>query len=297
MNSAEQQQLTAIGTFSDSTTQDLSDEVIWGSDAPSLANVSNNAEDRGKVVAGVNVSGVAVITARYGDFSPSPTLALTINDTPQRPVSLVVLATPNVIRNDGSDASTLEVRVQAADPTTTVIDGTTVQLQILQNDIVLSSQPLTTVGGIASTSFTTTETGLLQIRATISTDTTISNSTALYATPTLYDVIAGAAFADARVSGSSVLSGGRFGFVLYNLSNRDFALNQFVLSNGSDALLDITDSAVLNGNVLSGGLKLGIIYQLQTDITDQGIEARYYLTDPATGNPFSFGVTFTAPPP
>ena len=77
------------------------------------------------------------------------------------------------------------------------------------------------VATIASTSFTTTETGLLQIKATISTGTTISNSTALYATPTLYDVIAGAAFADAQVSGSSVLSGGRFGFVLYNLSNRD----------------------------------------------------------------------------
>lgn len=297
MDSAEQQQLTAIGTFSDSTTQDLSAEVIWSSDAPGLANVSNNAGDRGRVGAGINVSGVAVITARYGSFNP--TLALTINNTPDRPVSLVVLATPNVIRNDGIDASTLEIRVQAADPTSTVADGTAIEVQILQNDIVLSSQPLVTSGGIASTSFTTTETGLLQIKATtIYNGTTISNNTALYTSATLYDVIAGAAFADAQVSGSSMLSGSRFGFIIYNLSNRNFPLNQFVLLNGSDILLDTgtdTGTAALNGNVLTGGQKLGIIYTLNADVIDQGIVARYYLTDPATGNPFSFGVTFTAP--
>ena len=294
MDSAEQQQLTAIGTFSDSTTQDLTDEVIWSSDAPSLASVSNNAGDRGQVVAGINVSGVAVITASLGSFSPN--LNLTVNNTPQRPVSLVVFSTPNVILNDGLDASILEVRVQAADPADMALDGTAIQLQILQNDIVLTSEPLVTSGGIASTSFTTTETGLLQITATI-TGTAISNSTALYTSDAISDVIAGTAFADAQISGTTVLSGGRFGFILYNLSNRDFALNQFVLLNGSDVLLDTDDPAVLNGKVLTGGLKLGFIYQLEMDITNKGIVAYYDLTDPTTGDHFYPNVIFTAPPP
>ena len=292
LDSAESLRLTAIGDFSDGSSQDLTAKVVWRSDTPGLASVSNNAGDRGQVVAGVNVSGVAVITASYGDFSPSPTLALTINSTPKRPVSLVVLAAPNVIRNDGVDASTLEVRVQAADPNDMVLDGTAIQLQILQNDIVLESQPLVTTGGIASTSFTTTDTGLLQIQASIA-DPILSNSTVLYASPTINDVIVGAGFADTQNIGTLIPAGTRFGFFMFNLSNRDFALQQFELLNGGTPIFITADPADLNGNELSGGLKMGVIYTLLADITDQGIEARYYLTDPATGNPFT--LVFTRP--
>ncbi|HHI93181.1 MAG TPA: hypothetical protein ENK04_06635 [Gammaproteobacteria bacterium] len=292
LDSAEQQQLIASGTFSDGSSQDLTDQAVWSSDAPALAFVNNTSADRGLVEAGVGVSGSVTITASYGGFSP--TLDLTINDTPQRPVSLVVLATPNTILNDGADASLLEIQVLAANPAATVADGTPIELQISQNGTVLSTQNLVTTGGIASTSFTTTENGLLQIQAT-ETGTAISNSTVLYASATIADVIASAAFADAQVSGTTILSGGRFGFFLYNLSNRDFPLLQYELRNGGDILSSTTDPLLLNNNVLSGGLKMGIIYTLPADITDQGIEARYYLTDPASGASFFYRVIYSAP--
>jgi len=292
LDSAEQQQLVATGTFSDGSSQDLTGQAVWNSDAPTLAFVNNTQINRGLVEAGIGVSGNATITASYGGFNP--TLNLTINDTPQRPISLVVLATPNTLLNDGIDASTLEVQVLAANPAATVADGTLIELQIRQNGIVLSTQNLVTTGGIASTSFTTTENGLLQIQAT-EIGTTISNATVLYASATIAEVIAVAAFADIQVSGTTVLGGGRFGFFLYNLSNRDFPLLQYELRNGGDILSSTTDPLLLNNNVLSGGLKMGIVYTLPADITDQGIEARYYLTDPASGATFFYRVVYSAP--
>lgn len=292
LDSAEQLQLTATGDFSDGSNQDLTAETVWSSDFPARAFVSNSPSQQGLVTAGIGVSGIAVITASYGGFNP--TLDLTINDTPQRPVSLIVLATPNAILNDGIDSSTVEIRVQAADPAATVADGTIINLQISQAGVPLSSQNLVTTGGIASTTFTTTQSGLLQLQATVD-STAISNSTMLYSSATIYDVIAGAAFTDAQINGTTVLSGGRFGFFMFNLSNRDFPLARFELLNGPDTLFSTTDINDLNDNVLTGGLKMGIVITLSTDITDQGIEARYYLTDPATGNPFTFSVIFSSP--
>jgi len=207
----------------------------------------------------------------------------------------VVLATPNVLLNDGTDTSTLEVRVQAADPAATVADDTVINLQISQQDgTVLSGQRLGTTAGVASTPFTTTQAGLLQITATVD-GSTISNRTALYSSASIYDVIAGAAFADAKTSGTTVLSGGRFGFFMYNLSNRDFPLLQYELLNGTDVLFSTVDPTYLNGNVLSGGLKMGIIVTLPADITDKGIKAHFDLTDPATGQAFTYSVTYSTP--
>ncbi|HIE33135.1 MAG TPA: hypothetical protein EYP81_03705, partial [Thermodesulfobacteriaceae bacterium] len=204
LDSAEQQQPVATGTFSNGSSQDLTDQAVWSSDVPTLAFVNNTPINRGLVEAGIGVSGNATITASYGGFNP--TLNLAINDTPQRPISLVVLATPNTLLNDGADTSTLEIQVLAANPAATVADGTLIELQTSQNGIVLSTQNLLTTGGIASTSFTTTESGLLQIQAT-ETETTISNTTVLYASATIAEVIPVAAFADIQVSGTTVLSG------------------------------------------------------------------------------------------
>lgn len=279
LDSAEAQQLIAWADFDDATSQALGTQVIWESDRPDLATVSNQAADRGQVVAGIGVSGSAVISARFGGLSAE--LPLTINNTPQRPVSLVVLATPNALLNNDSDPSIIEVRVRAADPGASVADNTVVTLQVSQAGISLASQPLVTTGGIASISLTATETGLLQIEASIG--STLSNTTALYSTNDLFEVIAGAAFDDAPAGSNALPSGTRFGFFMFNLSNRDFPLHEFKLFNNGGVLHSTNASAELNGNELSGGLKIGIIYTLTTDITANNMEGRYYLTNPATG--------------
>lgn len=293
LDSAEQLQLTVLGDFSDSSSQDISAAVIWSTDAPELASVSNNATDRGLVLAGINVSGIVVITASYGGSGAS--LSLTINDTPTRPVSLTVVATPNVINNNGIDASTVEIRVLAAAPGDNVDDGTAITLQISQAGTVLGSQTLVTTNGLASTSVTATETGLLQIEASID-GTTLSNQTVMYTSPTIYDVIAGAAFANILPSGNQILTGSRFGIFMFNLSNRTFPLLGYELRNGTDIVYSTSAAQDLNNNQLTGGLKIGAIYTTEQDLVNQGIEARFYLTDPATGDPITFRVPFTTAP-
>jgi len=116
--------------------------------------------------------------------------------------------------------------------------------------------------------------------------------TALYASSNITAVITGDAFADTVISGTQILNGARFGFLIQNISSRDSPLLRY----DRDILVSTTDPLDLNNNVLTGRLKLGIIITLDIgDFTNQGVEARYYLTDPATGSPFFFGVTFTSP--
>ena len=67
-------QLTAIGSFSDNSTQDISGSVVWGTSTPSIAIVSNIAGNMGKI-SSVAV-GTANITATYGVRVGSAILAV-----------------------------------------------------------------------------------------------------------------------------------------------------------------------------------------------------------------------------
>jgi hypothetical protein len=68
-------QFTAIGTFSDSSTQDLTAQVIWSSAKPSVATVSNMPGSRGRA-SGV-APGSATIKASLGTDSGTATLTVT----------------------------------------------------------------------------------------------------------------------------------------------------------------------------------------------------------------------------
>ncbi len=69
------EQLTATGTFSDGTTQDLTASVTWISSAPTLVTVSNAAGSQG-LVTGSGV-GSATITATLGGVSGATTVTVT----------------------------------------------------------------------------------------------------------------------------------------------------------------------------------------------------------------------------
>lgn len=66
---------TATGTYSDSTTHDLTDQVAWTSNDTSIATISNAAPDRG-VATGVN-AGTATVTAAFGGKSGATQLTVT----------------------------------------------------------------------------------------------------------------------------------------------------------------------------------------------------------------------------
>jgi len=69
------QQFKAIGTFSDSTTQDITDTVHWTSSAGTLATVSNTAGGQGLATA--IASGTVTINAVSGSISGSANLNIT----------------------------------------------------------------------------------------------------------------------------------------------------------------------------------------------------------------------------
>jgi uncharacterized protein YjdB len=72
-----QRQFTAIGTFSDSSTQDLTQQVTWASSNATVATVSNAAGSKG-LANGIAAGGPVTVTASIG--AVSDTANLTVSD-------------------------------------------------------------------------------------------------------------------------------------------------------------------------------------------------------------------------
>jgi len=107
------QQFSATGTFSDSSTQDISASVTWGSSNSSVATISNLAGSNGK--ASSLAAGSTTITAVSGGISSSASLTV----TSARLVSIALLP--------ANQATALGTPVQFS-ATGTFTDGTTQDL-------------------------------------------------------------------------------------------------------------------------------------------------------------------------
>jgi hypothetical protein len=112
------QPFTATGTFSDASVRDLTDQVIWASSEPNVAQISNAAGSHGVATAG-SATGTTQITATLAGVSGATTLTVTsavlvsISVTPVAPSvpagrTQVLTATATF-----SDASVLDVTRQA----------------------------------------------------------------------------------------------------------------------------------------------------------------------------------------
>ncbi len=291
--SGESVRLSAVANFSDDSSQPLDYDVVWSSLDPALASVGNTADSRGVVVAASNAAGSVSIRAGYAGLSAEQWLDITFE--PQRPVSLVVLPSPNVLRNDDSDSSRITLRLRAAGATATVADGTLVAVSVSQDGQALFSTTVSTSGGEAGFDFTTTASGLLLIEARVAGGEVVGRGL-LYASGQPLVVVIPAAFADAERIDGVVQAGARLGFFLFNTSNRPIPLQGFVLENGDTELLAISDPAQLNGGWLAGGMQLGFIVTLGEAVVDQGLGAHYLLVDPSSGLVARFGVVFSTPP-
>jgi len=67
-------QFTATGTYSDSTTQDLTTQVAWSSSSPGVATISNASGSKG--LATSVAAGTTIITATLGSVSGNTTLTV-----------------------------------------------------------------------------------------------------------------------------------------------------------------------------------------------------------------------------
>ncbi len=161
------QQFTATGTFTDSSTQDITQTVRWSSDTTSVAIISNAADQVG-LATSVGI-GTATITATSGAISGSTTLTVTaaslvsIVVTPANP-SIALGATQGFTATGAfTDGTTQELTsaTWASDtPGTATIDNTGLATSVAQGTANISA----TSGGVTgSTVLTVTAAQLISI--------------------------------------------------------------------------------------------------------------------------------------
>ncbi|MDM8001737.1 MAG: Ig-like domain-containing protein [Bacteroidota bacterium] len=106
-NPDQTQQFTATGTYSDSTTQDLTTQVVWSTDDPAIATISNGAGTNGLATA--VSSGSVTVTASRGGRTATATFNVNAADIDKPYITNVKLLPPLVI-------GTTRVRVTFSEP-------------------------------------------------------------------------------------------------------------------------------------------------------------------------------------
>jgi uncharacterized protein YjdB len=157
------QQFTAIGTYSDGSTQNLTSAVKWTSSPTTVATVVPTSG----LAAGVGI-GTATITATSGSINASATLnvgqptLVSLAITPANPSFALGTTQPFTATGTYSDGSTLDLTNSA---TWTTTDNTiaTVNAQGLVTSVALGSTSVTATSGLISGSTTLTITPALLV--------------------------------------------------------------------------------------------------------------------------------------
>ena len=287
------QNIRATGTYSDSSTQDISNDVTWISSADNIASVSNAATSKGEAIG--YADGSADLTAFLNDIT-STALTLTIFSDPNAAISISAHASPNVILNDNTDSTILSATIQPADITGIIPDGTQVVFIVTDNGVI-STTTVGTVNGVATLSISSINTGFISVEAQIQ-GSTLTSTTNVLSTTSFLNVISRAVLSEPIYVNDTYLVGSRFGLFMQNLSNRDFNIAEFQILNNDVHLPDSpTPGDVFDDGILSAGELLWAIYLVDTldaEIVNGGvITTLFYLTDPASGITFGFGANFT----
>lgn len=289
LKSGTEQTLTVTGQFNNGSSQDVSQQVVWQSSDAAVASVSNATDNHG-LVTGVAAGSVTLTANLLGLSAP---LNLTVTADPAAPVSVSLVATPNVILADGMDSTTLAIAVQAAEAGSVVPDTTTVNVQITDGTGVLSSSSVTTFNGVASVTLTANTAGVVVVSATVA-GTTLASSTQVSAVADFSEVIGVIAATKVDIdSVNGILnSGSRLGLFVVNLSNRTFDIEAFSFYYGGQQLLGVTGSQ-LQVTQLPGGGSTGFMVVTSSDAVLANASSIYSLREPDTDTAFDVGILFT----
>ena len=287
MNVGTRQTLTATGHFSDNSTLDISERVIWSSSDNSIVTVSNAELDKGRVTA--LDSGNASITASLGTITGSA--SLTINNDPNAPISLSITSTANVILNNGSDSTTITVTLKPASDSGSIADNTPINIAITEGGNS-SSQTIQTNNGSASFVLSSNYSGFIQIQASVA-NSNINASSYIFSTTGFSNVIVAAGLKYTIYENSTLKAGSWFTLLVENLSSRNFTIDQYETNNGLAS--EIYAGADIDDGTLNGGESHGIIVTIESDQPDNGINSELILTDDSTAQQFSIFTIFTTP--
>ena len=284
------QNIIATGTYSDSSTQDISNDVTWISSDTSVAAISNAITNKGESIG--YIAGNSTITASLSGVT-SPDLILTITSDPNAAISISANASPNVILNNGSDITTITATVRPA-AISGVIASTPIDFVVTDNGISTTTT-VNTINGIATLDITSSNEGFITVETQIQTST-LTSSTSLLSTTNFTNVLSRAVLIEPIYNGSYLI-GSRFGLFMRNLSNREFTILEFqALNNGAHLNGSPTPGSAFSNEILSAGEFIWAIYVVDEDITNGGvITTRFILTDPTSGSTFGFEANISPP--
>jgi hypothetical protein len=290
-------QYSATGHFSDGSTQDLTEAVTWSASDEQLATISNatgNGRHKGLALgirSQASGSGSTTITATINVNNEiiEATTDLTVDYVPDKPIAVVATASPNVILNDGLDATTISLDVKAASQGFTVPDSTIVDITITEGSALLSDDSVTTVNGEAQITLTSDTEGFIVLTASVR-GSDVTNHTVILSTPSFANVFGEIALAQVNVDGTTVLADSKLVYFIFNFSNREFTINEFNFYAN-----DVPDPAYqdLTTVPLSGGQIFGRGIIFDQDVQQaSSFSLEFVLNEPISPSDFSLSAFY-----
>jgi uncharacterized protein YjdB len=295
LNVTSSQLLTAIGSFSDSSTQDVSSEVNWLSGDTNIVSIGNAKLDKGFVRA--LSAGTVNISASLRDINSLP-VPLEIILNPNVPRALNLSVQPNLILNDSNDAAQIRLILVPSTEAGVIADGTPITLTITEG-ATSRDVNLVTTNGVVDYSLTSSYDGFISLSATAS---DYSVSSGLSSTNKLTNSFYIAGQGSVVYEDNTLRTGSFFYLFLRNLTNRVFIVDQinfgYLDPNNSNAFVNFPESPITSGRFISDGdLTAGefnfIGYELESDVEASEYVITYLFSDGNSDTSFKLYNTFS----
>lgn len=287
--------MVATANYSDASTQNVSSQVNWLSSDVNIASIGNNVADKGKIK-GLSIGNVTITASLNGIVASAIPLEITLN--PNLPKALNLSVQPNIILNNNSDSSQVNLALVPSAQGGVIADGTAVALTITEGDDT-RVENLETVNGSVSYSLQSTYDGFITLSANAG-DFTVSSG--VLSSDTLKDALIARGQSNVVYEDNELKAGSVFYMLLRNLSNRVFNIEQIDIGYVvGDSIISFGDSPLTEGQYISdGSLTAGeftyIGYQLDNDTEASIYIISYLFSDPVSGNRFSLDGIFNFGP-
>jgi uncharacterized protein YjdB len=285
---------TAIGHFSDSSTQDVSSQVNWLSSNVNIASVGNTKLEKGLVNA--LSAGIVDISASHSGIN-SPPIALKITLNANLPKAINMRVQPNIIINNSTDAAQVDFVLLPTADGGVIADGTPITLTITEGSTNRNVDLVTTNGAVGY-SLQSSYDGFISLSAS-SSDYTVTSG--LSSTDSLSDAISSTGSSNGVYENNTLQQGSVFFVLSRNLTNRVFNIEQINIGyrdpNNANTFINFPESPITAGAAISNGdLTAGefnfIGYELNNDIEASIYIISYVISDNQSNQVFGLINTF-----
>jgi hypothetical protein len=285
---------TAIASFSDSSTLDVSSQVNWLSSDTNIAEVGNSSADKGLVKA-LAAGSVNISASMLGINSLLVPLEVSLE--PNLPKALSLTVQPNFILNDDNDTAQVNLVLVPNAETGVIADGTPITLTINEGTTNRDVELVTTNGAV-SYSLKSTYDGFISLSASAS---NYSVGAGVSSTDELTDALSINGRGTVVYENNTLKAGSIFYLLLKNLTNRVFIIEQinagYLDPNNNNAFVNfpdspITASAFISNGDLTAGESTYIGYELESDVEASQFVISYLLYDSQSDSTFRFNSTF-----